>query len=133
MARKPPPPPRRKKGTPKSGGRKKGTPNKATVEAKAACAEIVDNPRYRKKLLAKACKGTLPPAVETMLWHYAKGKPKETVALEGDLDVSVGLRAAFAAEAYALPLKVLEQAQAELKASNARIAALLPTRPEPSS
>lgn len=72
----------RKKGTPKTGGRIKGTPNKATVEAKAACAAIVDDPAYRKKLVSRARQGKLAPAVECMLWHYAKGKPKETVALE---------------------------------------------------
>ncbi len=63
----------------KTGGRKKGTLNKATTAAREACAEIVDDPVYRKKLLAAARARTLPPAVETMLWHYAKGKPKEAV------------------------------------------------------
>ena len=56
-------------------GRKKGVPNKATAEVRAACVAIVDDPQYRKKLLARARAGTLPPAVECMLWHYAKGKP----------------------------------------------------------
>jgi hypothetical protein len=27
--------------------------------------------------------GTLPPALEAMLWHYAYGVPKQTVAVEG--------------------------------------------------
>jgi hypothetical protein len=75
-------PPGRPKGTPKTGGRKKGTPNKATVEAKAACSAIVDDPVYRSNLLERARAGLLPPGVETMLWHYAKGKPKETVQLQ---------------------------------------------------
>ncbi len=69
----------RPKGTPKTGGRKKGTPNKATVEAKLACSEIIDDPAYRFKLLSRARAGKLAPAVECMLWHYAKGKPKETI------------------------------------------------------
>lgn len=77
----------RKKGTPKTGGRKKGTPNRATVEAKAASSAIVDDARYRRKLLAKARKGTLPPGVECMLWYYAKGKPTEMVG--GTLDVNL--------------------------------------------
>jgi hypothetical protein len=78
-------PPRRKKGTPKTGGRKKGTPSKATVEAKAAWSEIVDDLKYRKTLLTKAREGTLAPGVETMLWYFAKGKPRESLELSGDL------------------------------------------------
>lgn len=72
----------RQKGSHKTGGRQKGTPNKATIEAKRACAEIVDDPAYRKKLMSRARAGKLPPAVECMLWHYAKGKPKEIVEHE---------------------------------------------------
>jgi hypothetical protein len=64
-------------------GRRKGTPNKATVEVKEACRLLVDDPMYvtglRKRLLA----GKLPPAVECMLWHYAKGKPKEQAEING--------------------------------------------------
>jgi hypothetical protein len=75
--------PGRKKGTPKTGGRRKGTPNRATLEVKAACAAIVEDTAYRRKLLARARAGTLPPAVECMLWHYRFGKPKERVELEG--------------------------------------------------
>lgn len=66
-------------------GRPKGKSNKATADAKAACGLIVDDPEYRKKLRERALAGDLPPAVETMLWHYAKGKPKETLALESDI------------------------------------------------
>lgn len=60
-------------------GRKKGSPNKATAEAKDACAAIVDDSEYRRNLLEAARKRELAPAVETMLWHYAHGKPKEQV------------------------------------------------------
>ena len=58
-------------------GRPKGVPNKATAEAKQACAAIVDDPTYRRNLAARARAGRLAPAVECMLWHYAYGKPKE--------------------------------------------------------
>jgi hypothetical protein len=60
-------------------GRPKGVPNRATVEAKEFCASIVDDPEYRKTLRRRALKGELPPAIEAMIWHYAKGKPKEQV------------------------------------------------------
>ena len=68
----------------KTGGRRKGTPNKVTAEAKVICAAILDDPTYRTNLTARARAGTLAPAVEAMLWHYAFGKPKDS------LDVTVG-------------------------------------------
>ena len=73
----------------KTGGRRKGTPNKVTAEARAICAAILDDPTYRTNLTARARAGTLAPAVEAMLWHYAFGKPREslevTVGPAGDL------------------------------------------------
>jgi hypothetical protein len=62
-----------------SRGRPKGVPNKATVEAKAACAALVDDPEYREALAKRLRAGKLSPAMECMLWHYAKGKPREYV------------------------------------------------------
>ena len=61
----------------KTGGRKKGTPNVATVEARAVCAAIVNDPAYVAKLKVRAKSGKLAPAVETMLWQYAHGKPRD--------------------------------------------------------
>ncbi len=37
--------------------------------------------------MAAARARTLPPAVETMLWHYAKGKPKEQVEHSGRFEL----------------------------------------------
>jgi hypothetical protein len=68
-------------------GRKKGVPNKATAEVRAACAAIVDDPAYLRQLHARAKAGTLAPAVECMLWHYAKGKPKEQVEHSGRFEL----------------------------------------------
>ena len=62
----------------KSGGCRPGSPlNKATVEAKAACAALVDDLLYRQRLATRLRAGKLSPAVECMLWYCAKGKPKE--------------------------------------------------------
>ena len=66
----------------KTGGCKRGTPNRATREAKEFSASIINEPRYQRNLRARAIKGSLPPAVEAMLWHYAFGVPKQTVAVE---------------------------------------------------
>ena len=59
--------------------RQRGSLNKATVEAKATCAGLVDDPAYRRSLGKRLRTGKLSPAVECMLWYYAKGKPKEEV------------------------------------------------------
>lgn len=60
----------------KTGGRRPGSLNKATIEAKTACAELVDDPEYRRRLGERLRSGKLSPAVECMLWYYAKGKRK---------------------------------------------------------
>jgi hypothetical protein len=66
----------------KTGGRKKGSLNKTTREAKELCASLLQNPTYLRNLRNRVLDGTLPPALEAMLWHYAYGVPKQTVALE---------------------------------------------------
>lgn len=78
----------RKKGTPKTGGRQKGTPNKVTVEAKAAAEALVDDPVYRAKLAEDFQARRVHPTIESMIWHYAKGKPKESVELSGGIKVT---------------------------------------------
>jgi hypothetical protein len=68
----------------KRAGRPKGVPNKATVEAKAFCTKLLKDRRYITSLWRRIKADTLPPAVETMLWYYAAGKPKERVELGAD-------------------------------------------------
>ena len=65
-------------------GRPRGVPNKVTAEAKAACSELVDDLTYRAALRKRLIAGRRAPAVECMLWWYAKGKPTDR------LDVDVG-------------------------------------------
>jgi len=72
----------------KTGGRRPGSVNKATTEAKAACAALVDDPDYRRLPGERLRAGTLSPAVECMLWHYAKGKPKDEVSAEQHVTIS---------------------------------------------
>jgi hypothetical protein len=79
----------------KTGGRQKGTPNKITVEARAAAALIVDDPIYRRTLARDMRARTVQPAIESLLWHYAKGKPKDVV----EISLDVTARAAQIAEA----------------------------------
>ncbi len=64
-------------------GRKKGVLNKATIEVKAFCRELLDDPTYQASLKQRLREGVLPPAMETLLWHYSYGKPKEQMELTG--------------------------------------------------
>ena len=89
MSKKAPPPPVKKRGrienlTNAGKGRPKGAKNRATVEAKAFWTGIVTDQAYVKKLQERFRNGTVPPAVETMAWYYAAGKPKERVELGAD-------------------------------------------------
>jgi hypothetical protein len=68
---------------PRTGGRKAGTPNRRTADAKALAREIIQDPSYIAKLHARALAGTLPPAIEAMLWYYAYGKPAERLEHTG--------------------------------------------------
>jgi hypothetical protein len=70
-------------------GRPKGARNKATEDVKALALGLVEDPSYRAKLQADLRRRQVNPAVEAMLWHYAYGKPKDTIALEGEVDVNV--------------------------------------------
>jgi len=81
-------------------GRPKGVPNKATTEAKELAAAILGDERYVKKLRSRAFAGKLHPSVETMLWYYKSGKPKETVEHKGRVGL-VDLLAPPPAEANA--------------------------------
>jgi len=44
----------------------------------------IDDPVYRERLKARLLAGRLPPALECLLWHYAKGKPKDDLQVTGN-------------------------------------------------
>lgn len=80
-------PPTRPKGSPKTGGRKKGTPNKVTVEVKDVCRRLVEDPEYLASLQTRLKAGTMQSGLESMIWAYAYGKPKESLELSGSVDL----------------------------------------------
>jgi hypothetical protein len=65
----------------KVGGRKSGTPNKATVEIKEFARSVLEDPLYQKCLRDRVMQGKAPQ-IEVLLFHYAYGKPKEHFSVE---------------------------------------------------
>ena len=55
----------------------------ARAEAKNFALLILRDPTYRQNLIVRARAGTLAPAVEIALWHYAYGKPAERLEVGG--------------------------------------------------
>jgi len=72
----------------KTGGRRKGTPNRATREIKAATSAFLSSPAYLASAEERILKGEAPH-LETLWHHYAFGKPKETVAVESHVRVPI--------------------------------------------
>lgn len=95
-------------------GKRRGTPNRVTIEAREAAALIVDDPEYRASLAARVIAGQAPQ-MEALLWAYAKGRPVERVEQGGP-----GAFAQLANEELALRLRAalstLEEAALTTKA-----------------
>jgi hypothetical protein len=60
-------------------GRPRGSVSQKTLEVQAYAKGVVEDPEVRAQILAQAQAGLLPPPVMTMLFHYAYGRPKETI------------------------------------------------------
>lgn len=75
----------RPKGTPKTGGRTKGTPNKVSTEVKTFCGRLIDDPDYQAGFAQRFKAGTLPAPLEAMVWHYRYGKPTEYIEHSGEV------------------------------------------------
>ena len=72
----------------KTGGRQSGTPNKATGEIRDVARLLLDDPEYRRNLQSRLNEGRAG-AIETLLFHYAFGKPKETVEHAGEQQLTI--------------------------------------------
>ena len=72
-----------RKGKAKTGGRTKGTRNKTTLEVKEFARSILTRPKYQAHVRRLADQGKLPPHLETLLYHYLCGKPKEIMEHTG--------------------------------------------------
>ena len=62
-------------------GRPKGSRNKASHEIQAASKRLLTDPKYLESLQFRLMQGKAPH-METLLHHYAYGKPSEHLELE---------------------------------------------------
>ena len=90
MPRKPPPvwP----KGTrPPNSGRKKGTPNRRSVEVKALVSQLVNDVAYQHKLRDDFRRRKVAPAIEALIWQYHLGRPTQPIDVTASVDVNARL------------------------------------------
>jgi hypothetical protein len=62
-------------------GRPKGAPNRATRDIREFSRETLERPEYIHSLRQRIDEGKAPH-METLLAHYAYGKPKDTLVVE---------------------------------------------------
>ncbi len=68
---------------PPGSGRKRASKNRSTVEVRSLAQNLLSDRKYLDNLRKRLNDGKLPPAVETMLWHYAYGRPAERHSFAG--------------------------------------------------
>jgi ribosomal protein L29 len=57
-------------------------------EAQDLATQVIDDKEYVQELRARAKNGELPPALETMLWHYRFGKPVDKIVVTEEDDLA---------------------------------------------
>ena len=68
-------------------GRAKGTQNRVTVLHREFCEQLITDEEYQLNLLMRLRSGRCHPAVETLIWYYARGKPRETLDVTNNLQL----------------------------------------------
>ena len=85
----------RPKGSPKvpGSGRRRGTRNRRTVAAFALASELMNDVEYQYRFRRDFTRRRVHPSIETLIWHYVAGKPKESIQMTGSIDFSERLEA----------------------------------------
>jgi hypothetical protein len=86
--RKPPPP--HPRGTPRTpgSGRRRGTPNRKTVEMRALMTGLVHDVDYQCRLRQDFRRRRIHPTIEALVWAHTVGKPTERVQLSADVTMN---------------------------------------------
>jgi len=108
-------------------GRKKGTPNPISIEARQLAVELVNGAEYQRRLRRDFEARKLHPTIESLVWAYAIGKPRQDIAINANVNVNARLDAERAAFAL-LDLAELEALAAESQATVDKAMALVKAR-----
>jgi hypothetical protein len=76
---------------PANSGRRKGQPNRISVEVRTLASQLLNDPIYQHKLRAAFRSRKLHPTIESLIWQFAIGKPVMPVAIQGAIDVTARL------------------------------------------
>jgi hypothetical protein len=57
-----------------------------SVAATTFAKQLIEDKEYQSQLGKRLRSGELPPAVEAMLWHYAYGKPVESIDINHHME-----------------------------------------------
>ena len=74
-------------------GRRKGTRNRRTVAAAALASELMNDVGYQYRFRRDFTRRRVHPSIETLIWHYVAGKPKESIQMTGSIEFSERLEA----------------------------------------
>ena len=121
------PPPRPPKGSRFGQGRAKGTPNKVSVEVRQLVSELVTNASYQQKLRRDFQARKVHPTIESLVWAYYLGKPRQDIAVTATVTVDAKIEAERRAFAL-LDLRDMEVLAAESQALVDRAMALARAR-----
>ena len=97
-----------------------GATNLSRHEAQRFARSIIESPAYRKSLEERAANGGLPAAVEVALWHYAYGKPPETIIVNPTEELETLSTATLSHRAKSI-LDRIEKAQNTLQQTEAAL------------
>ena len=64
----------------KRAGRPKGRANAVTLDVREFAQKFIDDADYRESLRKRVLRGDAPH-METLIWHYRFGKPKDTLEI----------------------------------------------------
>lgn len=110
-------------------GRKKGQPNRISVEVKTLVGQLVNDVAYQQRLREDFRRRRVHPTIESLIWQYHLGKPKQTIDLDLTATLDVRGRIEDERRAFAmLDLAEMEQLAADSQALVDRAFALSRSR-----
>ena len=74
-------------------GRRRGTRNRRIVAAVALASELMNDVEYQYRFRRDFTRRRVHPSIETLIWHYVAGKPKESIQMTGSMGFSERLEA----------------------------------------